>query len=260
MMGTLYLVATPIGNLKDLTLRSIDVLTKIQIIACEDTRHTGLLLKHIKSRHSGEFGLAGRLQNPSFGDSGRASLARMTNQQTLLSYYEQNEPQRIPQILNALKNGVDVALVSDAGTPTISDPGFKLVRECVAQGIKVESIPGPSSVVSALVVSGLPTDKFLFLGYLPKKQGKRKNLLNELKCFKTSKQIHPTIIFFESPYRLIKTLEDLKEVFGDIDIVVARELTKIHEEIRHEKISNSVDHFNKIAPKGEFVILFHFEG
>jgi 16S rRNA (cytidine1402-2'-O)-methyltransferase len=147
--------------------------------------------------------------------------------------------------------------VSDAGTPTISDPGFKLVRECIAQGIKVESIPGPSSLISSLVVSGLPTDKFLFLGYLPKKQGKRKNLLNELKCFKDLKQVHPTIIFFESPYRLIKSLSDMKEVFGDIDIVIARELTKIHEEIRREKISDSIDHFYKIAPKGEFVILFH---
>ena len=252
MMGTLYLVATPIGNLKDLSLRAIDILTKIQIIACEDTRHTGLLLKRVQSLRNVILSEAKDLM-------GFFGFRPQNDKRTLLSYYEQNEAQRIPQILNALKNGVDVALVSDAGTPTISDPGFKLVRECVAQGIKVESIPGPSSVISALVVSGLPTDKFLFLGYLPRKQGKRKTLLNQLRSFKTLKQIHPTIIFFESPHRLIQTLEQMKEIFGDVDIVVARELTKIHEEIRREKLSNSVDHFNKIAPKGEFVILFHFE-
>lgn len=242
-MGTLFIVATPIGNLKDLSLRAIDVLTKVEIIACEDTRHTGLLLKHIKDA----------LHTRSIL---RQGYSLQDKRPTLLSYYEQNEFKRIPQVINALKNGVDVALVSDAGTPTISDPGFKLVRECIAQGIKVESIPGPSSVISSLVVSGFPTDKFLFLGYLPKKPGKRKNLLNELKCFETLKQIHPTIILFESPYRLIETLSDMKEVFGDIDIVVARELTKIHEEIRREKISESVEHFNKTQPKGEFVVLF----
>jgi len=243
-MGTLYIVATPIGNLQDISFRAIEILTRVEIIACEDTRHTGLLLKHIKD-------------TPCRRSILRQGVSLQGTRPTLLSYYEQNEAKRIPQILNALLNGVDVALVSDAGTPTISDPGFKLVRECVREGIRVESIPGPSSVISALVVSGLPTDKFLFLGYLPKKPGKRKKLLNELKCFKDLKQIHPTIIFFESTHRLIKTLQDLKEVFGDIDIAIARELTKIHEEILRSKISNSVDHFNKIAPKGEFVILFH---
>ena len=233
-MGTLFLVATPIGNLKDLSLRTIEILSRAEIIACEDTRHTGQLLKHIAR------------QKDSLEDT----------KATLLSYYEQNEFKRTPQILNALHNGVDVALVSDAGTPTIADPGFKLVRECIRLGINVESIPGPSSVISALIVSGLPTDKFLFLGYLPKKQGKRKNLLNELKCFKTFKQVHPTIIFFESPHRLVETLADIKEILGDIDIVICRELTKIHEEIRREKVSDSIEHFNKVSPKGEFVILF----
>jgi len=253
-LGTLYIVATPIGNLQDLSFRAVDVLTRVEIIACEDTRHTGLLLKHIQNLHLP--------RHPELVSGSNEMLKRVQHDKggvrpTLLSYYEQNELRRIPQILNALKNGVDVALVSDAGTPTISDPGFKLVRECVKQGIRVESIPGQSALISALVVSGLPTDKFLFLGYLPKKPGKRKKLLNELRCFKNLKQIHPTIIFFESPHRLIDTLSDMKEVFGDIDIVVARELTKIHEEIRREKVSNSVDHFNKIAPKGEFVILLN---
>lgn len=226
-MGTLFIVSTPIGNLRDLSLRSIDLLNKVEIIACEDTRHTGLLLRHIS-----------REAKP-----------------TLLSYYEQNEFNRIPQILNALSNGKDVALVSDAGTPTISDPGFKLVRECVKLGIKVESIPGPSSVISALVVSGLPTDKFLFLGFPPKKQGHRKSLFEKVKS--SNELVKSTIIFFESPHHLIRTLEDVKAVFGDIDIVICRELTKIHEEVRREKISESITHFIKVAPKGEFVILFH---
>jgi len=245
-MGTLYIVATPIGNLKDLSFRAVDVLTKVEIIACEDTRHTGLLLSRHPELVSGSNEMLKLVQHD-----------KKNTRPTLLSYYEQNEAQRIPQVLNALLNGVDVALVSDAGTPTISDPGFKLVRECITQGIRVENIPGPSSVISALVVSGLPTDKFLFLGYLPRKQGKRKKLLNELKSFHDTKQIHPTIIFFESPHRLIETLTDTKDVLGDINIVICRELTKIHEEIRREKISESLAHFSKIAPKGELVILFH---
>ncbi|EKD65717.1 MAG: hypothetical protein ACD_50C00007G0007 [uncultured bacterium] len=232
-MGTLYIVATPIGNLKDLSYRAVDTLGKVQIIACEDTRRTGLLLKYISSQQD------------------------LNTKPTLLSYFEQNEFKRIPQIINSLKNGLNVALVSDAGTPTISDPGFKLVRECIAQGIRVESIPGPSSVISAIAVSGLPTDKFLFLGYLPKKQGKRVKLLNELKCFETLKQVHPTIIFFESPHRLLKTLQDLRDVLGDIRIVICRELTKVHEETRRENISSSIEHFNKVVPKGEFVLLFN---
>ncbi|OGH19757.1 MAG: 16S rRNA (cytidine(1402)-2'-O)-methyltransferase [Candidatus Levybacteria bacterium RIFCSPHIGHO2_02_FULL_37_13] len=261
--GTLYIVSTPIGNLQDLSFRAVDVLTKVKIIACEDTRHTGLLLsRHPEPSSGSRFAVSNassaEMLKPASTQRGERVQHDMKKARpTLLSYYEQNETQRIPQILNALINGVDVALVSDAGTPTISDPGFKLVRECIAQGIKVESIPGPSSVISALVVSGLPTDKFLFLGYLPKKSGKRKNILNELKCFETLKQIHPTIIFFESPHRLIQTLSDTKEIFGDVDIVVCRELTKIHEEVRREKLSESIAHFTKVTPKGEFVILFH---
>lgn len=248
-MGTLYIVSTPIGNMRDLSFRTIDILTSVEIIACEDTRHTGLLLKYIRDLYSSS-------EVPHY--SSRLTLfARTINKgnPTLLSYYEQNEFKRIPQIINALRNGLDVALVSDAGTPTISDPGFKLVRECIGYGIKVESIPGPSSVISALVVSGLPTDKFLFLGYPPKKEGHRKKLLQNLTLIPHS--IKVTYILFESPHRLLKTLNELKEIFGDIHIVIARELTKIHEEIRREKISESIDHFNKVAPKGEFVILFN---
>ena len=227
MNGTLYVVATPIGNLQDVTLRAIKILSSVDAIACEDTRKTGMLISRI--------------------------LPVDINKPRLISYYEQNELQRIPEIINALKNGLNIALVSDAGTPTISDPGYKLVRECIREGIKVESIPGPSSVISSLASSGLPTDKFLFVGYPPKKPGHRKTLFENL----TKLPIKTTIILFEGPHHLIRTLSKMKEVFGDIDIVICRELTKIHEEIRREKISDSIAHFTKVAPKGEFVILFH---
>jgi len=225
--GTLFMVATPIGNLRDITLRAIKVLQTVDVIACEDTRKTGILLSQI---------LPKEIQRP-----------------RLISYYEQNELQRIPEVISALKDGLNIALVSDAGTPTISDPGFKLVRECIREGTKVESIPGASSVITALTVSGLPTDKFLFLGYPPKKPGHRKTLFENL----TKLPIKSTIILFEGPHRLFRTLEGMKEVFGDVDIVICRELTKIYEEIRREKISNSLEHFSKTTPKGEFVILFH---
>lgn len=219
-MGMLYLVSTPIGNLKDITLRAKRILGEVDIIACEDTRKTGNLLK---------------------------KLSIPKNQ--FLSYYEENELKRIPQIIKLLKEGKNIALVSEAGTPTISDPGFKLVRECIKEKIKVESIPGSSAILAALVSSGLPIDKFLFLGYLPKKQGKRKKTLRSLPP-KT------TIIFFESPYRLLKSLKAIKDIFGDVEVVICRELTKVHEEIRREKVSQSINHFEEIKPKGELTILF----
>jgi len=222
MNPKLYLVATPIGNLKDITLRAIEVLSSVDIIACEDTRKTGLLLQRLKIVHKPQ----------------------------LLSYYEENEQGRIPQIINFLKEGKNVALVSNAGMPTISDPGYKLVRECLKQGFLVETIPGASSVLTALTVSGLPTDKFLFLGFLSKKEGKRKTSLESLPK-KT------TIIFFESPFRLLKSLRELKEIFGDMEIVICRELTKIYEEVRREKISQSISYFEKTKPKGEFTLCFN---
>lgn len=221
-MGTLFIIATPIGNLKDITLRAKEVLSTVDYIACEDTRRSGNLLRQLQ----------------------------IINYK-LLSYYEQNELKRIPEIVNFLKEDYSVALVSDAGTPTISDPGFKLVRECISQGIKVESIPGPSSVIAALTVSGLPTDKFLFLGYPPKKQGHRQKLFKN--C--TLNPIPCTLILFEAPHRLVKTLQEMFDAFGDIDIVICRELTKIYEEVRREKISEALAHFQKTSPKGEFVIL-----
>lgn len=227
-MGILYIVSTPIGNLQDISKRAIDTLRNSSAILCEDTRKTGILLKSLGI----EF-------------------------KKLVSYYEENEAKRIPEVISFLKEGGSIALVSDAGTPTVSDPGFKLVRECIKEGIKVDSIPGPSSVISSLVVSGLPTDKFLFLGYPPEKPGHRKKFFENVSSF--NKIIKPTIIIFEAPHKLLRTLEEMKEVLGDINIVIARELTKVHEEMRRETINQSIEHFKVTNPKGEFVILFNLK-
>lgn len=227
-MGNLYIVATPIGNLQDITLRAITTLKSVDYIACEDTRSAFVLLTSIGMEKQEFFG-------------------------KLLSFYEGNETARHESILNLLEKGQSVAVISESGTPLVSDPGFKLVREAVARGVRVESIPGPTSPISALVSSGLPTDKFLFLGFLPKKPGHRKTLLKNLKS--SLILIESTVIFFESPFRVLKTLEELKEEFGDIEVVIARELTKIHEEIKKEKISNLLEYYKK-GIKGEVVILF----
>jgi len=220
-MNKLYLLSTPIGNLKDITLRAIDILSSVDVIACEDTRKTGMLLKKLEIKN-----------NPQ-----------------LLSYYEENELKRIPQITSLLKSGKNVALVSNAGTPTISDPGFKLVRECLKEGLSIEAIPGVSAILSALVVSGLLTDKFVFLGFLPKKEGKRKKILEKL-------EKDMTTIVYVSPYRLIKRLEELKSLFGDIEVVVCRELTKIHEEVKRDKISDLLSYFGEKKIKGELTLCF----
>ncbi len=220
-MNKLYLVSTPIGNLKDITLRAIDTLSSVDVIACEDTRKTGLLLKKLEIKN-----------NPQ-----------------LLSYYEENELKRIPEIISLLKSEKSVALVSNAGTPTISDPGFKLVRECIKEGIKIEAIPGASAILSALVISGLSTNKFIFLGFLPKKEGKRRKILEKLE-----KDV--TTIVYVSPYRLIKRLEELKSLFGDIEVVVCRELTKIYEEVKRDRISDLLSYFGKKKIKGELTLCF----
>lgn len=232
-MGTLFVVATPIGNLQDISLRAIKTLQAVDVIVCEDTRKTGLLLHNLALQ----------------GETLQKTKPR------LVSYYEQNELQRIPEVIAALKDNLNIALVSDAGTPMISDPGFKLVRECIKEGIKVDSIPGPSSVITALTVSGLPTDKFLFLGYPPRKPGHRNTFLKNIAS--VIRIIKATIIIFEAPHKIIRTLEEMKEVFGDIDIVLCRELTKTYEETRREKTSASIEHFSKTIPKGEFVILMN---
>lgn len=234
------MVATPIGNMKDVSFRAIETLLRVEHIACEDTRRTGILLRNIRSMKISE---------------GEGSEKKYSKEKFLISYYEQNELERIPQILNVLKNGFDVALVSDAGTPLISDPGFKLVRECVKEGIRVESIPGPASLISALVVSGLPTDKFLFAGYPPEKSGHRATFFHNIR--KAQEYVNSTVILFTAPHKLVRTLEELKNEFGEIELVICRELTKVYEEVRREKISNQIAHFTTTTPKGEFVLLFH---
>ncbi len=221
-MGKLYVVSTPIGNLKDITLRALEVLQSVNFIACEDTRRTSILLNHYK--------IEGK---------------------KLLSYYEPKESVQVPKIVKLLEKE-DVALVTDAGTPSISDPGYKLIRACIEKGIPVEVIPGPSAVISALVGSGLPTDRFTFVGFLPKKG--LTNFLEELKAYKDS-----TIIAFESPNRLIKTLENIKEVYGDnTTVCVARELTKVHEEYIRGRVVEVLDELSRRGEiKGEIVILWH---
>jgi len=149
----------------------------------------------------------------------------------------------------------NVALVSDAGTPLISDPGFKLVRECIKLGLPIESIPGASSVITALTTSGLPTDKFIFVGYPPHKPGHRMTFFEDIK--KAQESVKSTVILFEAPHKLLTTLGNMQEVFGDVEIVLCRELTKMYEEIRREKISEALKHFKKTEPRGEFVLLFH---
>ena len=219
MPGTLSIVATPIGNLEDITLRALRILKEVDLIACEDTRRTLKLLNH--------FGIKKRL----------------------ISYFEHNELGRLPEILSLLKAGQNVALVSDAGTPTISDPGFPLVREAVACGIRVEPIPGPCAAITALATSGLPTDRFLFIGFLPQKRGKRRSLLESLR------DEEGTIILYESPHRILKALTDIASVLGNRPLVIVRELTKVHEEF----VRGSADEISRSLQgaeiKGEFVVL-----
>ncbi len=237
-MGNLYLVATPIGNLEDITIRAIKTLFSVDGVICEDTRKTGLLLRELRKRYPD-------YAQPSNGEK----------YQRMLSFYEQNELQRIPEVITALKNGLNLALVSDAGTPLISDPGFKLVRECIKRKINVISVPGVSAVISSLILSGFPTDKFLFLGYPPRKEGNRRKYFLQAKD--SQKSIMSTMIFFEAPHKIRRTLGEIRDIFGNIPIVLCRELTKIHEEIRHELIAEAIEHFEKHEPKGEFVILIN---
>ncbi|TSC86694.1 MAG: Ribosomal RNA small subunit methyltransferase I [Microgenomates group bacterium Gr01-1014_7] len=222
----LYIVATPIGNLKDITLRALETLQAVDAIICEDTRRTSLLLNHYQ------------LKKP------------------LISMNDYNEIKILNSLVERLKSGENLALVSDAGTPLISDPGYKLVRACLETGIEVDSIPGPSSVITALTLSGLPPDKFLFLGYLPEKPGHRKDTLQKIDIL--NQKMPQTFIIFVAPHKLIGTLREMKENFGDIEIVLAHELTKIHQSIKKKKISVWLENLNPPAggPKGEYVLLF----
>jgi len=233
-MGTLYIVATPIGNLQDITVRAAKKLLDADIIACEDTRHTGILLEHLRKTY---------LNNPILAKKPR-----------LISYHNDNEKYKTEELLQILKSGADIVLVSDAGTPTISDPGFRIVKACREAGIFVIGLPGPSSAILALSISGLPTDKFTFLGYLPKKEGHAKTLLENLK--KSQELVKTTIILFEAPHKLIETLCRIQDVFGDIEIVLCRELTKLHEEFLKGRISEFLEKYKTTQPKGEFVLLW----
>ena len=212
----LYIIATPIGNLKDITLRALEILQSVDGIICEDTRRTSLLLNHYQ------------IKKP------------------LKILNDFNESKNINDLVNLVKNE-DWALVSDAGTPLISDPGYKLVRECIKNNIKVDSLPGPSSVITALTLSGLPPDKFMFLGYLPEKQGHRNQLLKKL-----TEKI--TYIIFVAPHKLLKILQEMQEIYGDIEICLAHELTKIHQSVETKKLSKWLEDLKN--SKGEYVLLF----
>lgn len=220
----LYIIATPIGNLKDITLRSLEILQDCDAIICEDTRRTATLLNHYNIKKH------------------------------LIILNDYNEFKTFPQIIERLKDGENLGLVSDAGTPLISDPGYKLVRECIAQQIPVDSLPGPSSVITALTLSGLPPDRFMFVGYPPEKSGHRLKFLHYILDREQNDNIKVTYILFVAPHKLIKTLGEMKEVAGDIEIVLAHELTKIHQSVESKKISELLENVN--FPKGEYILLF----
>ena len=218
-MGILYLVPTPVGNLEDITLRALRILKEADLILAEDTRTTGILLKHFEIHNH------------------------------LLSHHKYNEHGTSAGIVERLKAGQTIALVSDAGTPGISDPGFFLVREAVAAGVEVQCLPGPTAFVPALVASGFPSDRFCFEGFLPQKKG-RQTRLNALSAETR------TMIFYESPYRLVKTLRQLAEVFGpERRVCVAREISKVHEECVRGSLEEVCAHFDEQPPKGEIVIV-----
>jgi len=247
-MGTLYVVSTPIGNLADITIRAVKTLFSVDIILCEDTRRTGLLLQELKKR----YGYVLQQFNPAERDF--ALLNNLTIRQ--LIRYDDHTEQKITHVLvEALMSGKSVALISDAGTPLISDPGYVLVREARKRGITVTSVPGPSALLAALTSSGFPADKFFFLGYPPEKQSNRRKLFFCLfQCFKVLKQ-NPTVIMYCAPHKLVRTLEDMKTVFGDTEIVINRELTKVHEEYWRGSIVQAIQHF--ADTKGEIVILWN---
>jgi 16S rRNA (cytidine1402-2'-O)-methyltransferase len=217
-MGKLFLVATPIGNLEDISFRALKTLQEVELIAAEDTRQTVKLL----TRYG--------IQTPS------------------VSYYEYNKLKKIDHILQVLQSG-DVALVSDAGSPALNDPGYELVSACLEAGYQVSPVPGPNAPIAALIASGLPTDTFLYLGYLPRKSNLRKISLENVRQ-------HPyTLIFLETPHRLLAALSDIQAVLGDRKIAIARELTKLHEEIFRGKLSQAIHHFTDQKPRGEFTLV-----
>jgi 16S rRNA (cytidine1402-2'-O)-methyltransferase len=217
---TLYLVGTPIGNLGDMTMRGIQVLQDVDTIAAEDTRHTGKLLHHFQ------------IKTPQ------------------ISYHQHNEQQRIPELISQLESGKSIALVTDAGMPGISDPGYLIVSACVAAGIRVIPIPGVTAVITAVSGSGLPSDRFAFEGFLPAKGQERKDRLEAVSGDAR------TLVFYESPHRLRQTLTDFGTTFGaDRQIVIGRELTKLHEEFWRGNVAESIEHYTQTEPQGEYVLV-----
>ena len=219
--GALYLVATPIGNLGDISLRALEILKSVDLIACEDTRHSRVLLDHYGIR------------------------------KPLISCFDFSEKKRAPELIARIQDGEKIALISDAGTPGIADPGYRVVQEAIRQGIKIETLPGPSAFLAALTLSGLPTDRFIFEGFFPVKEGQKKRKLEELKSEER------TVIFYESPHRLLKTLKVMNEVLCDAPIVVVREISKKFEEIVRDPAAKVLEHFSGKKVRGEFVILFN---
>lgn len=217
MQGKLYIVSSPIGNLDDFSFRAIDILKKVSFIVSEDTRETQKILNHFE------------ISKPQ------------------ISYRDQNHNLVVKKIIEILHDGLDIALMSDRGTPLISDPGYKLVREVIEMGYKVESIPGASSVISALVVSGLPTDRFIFLGFLPKSESQRVQMLSKYG------NLDSTLILFESPFRILRLLTEIREALGERNIAVVKELTKLHEEVYRFNLRDLES--QNIDTRGEFVVL-----
>jgi 16S rRNA (cytidine1402-2'-O)-methyltransferase len=216
--GTLYLVSTPIGNLKDMSFRAVEILSSVDLIAAEDTRHAGILLKHYK------------IKTPT------------------TSFYDFNKEKKTPVLIEKIKLGKSIALISDAGTPGISDPAFYIVREAIKENISIEAIPGATAFVPALIVSGLPTDRFVFEGFLPVKKG-RQTRLKELA------EENRTIILYESPKKILKTLSHIREYLGNRRISISRELTKKFEETYRGSLDDVNESSNKLKTKGEFVVV-----
>lgn len=254
-MAILYLIPTPIGNLKDITLRAIDVLYSVDLIACEDTRRTGLLLQGLHPLVRAGFPRPNHNGQDNGEDHGQGDLAPTKHvlHPPLLSFNDHNESQRIPHLIGILKSGKSIALVSDAGTPLISDPGFKLIREAIKENVRVESLPGPSSIITALPLTGFPINEFVFLGYPPSKGNKRSKFFEQLKHFVTQDQL--TVVIFEAPHRLLETLTRIQQTTGELQVVTARELTKVHEEIRRELLSSAINYYSENKPRGEFTII-----
>lgn len=222
--GTLYIVATPIGNLSDITLRAIETLKSVNLIISEDTRETDKILK-------------------------KYSISKPQ-----LSYRDQNHNIMLPKIIDILESGSDIALISDSGTPLISDPGYKLIRELIQKKFNIISIPGPSAVISSLVSSGFPSDKFSFVGFLPKSSGERKRIL------KAYGNLDSTLIIYESPFRINKLLKEIQESLGDRYVCLANEMTKVYEKFSRNNVSELIKETEGKKLKGEFVVLVGKEG